>query len=197
MIVLGLTGSIAMGKSLVSKFLKKLNIPVIDLDKTVHMLYASDTHLIETIEQYFPGSTKDGIVDRNLLSHHVIDQPKNLKKLEQLLEPFLINEVRKFIGLSRRQRQKIVVLEGPLLFEKGYDMFCDRTLVVSAPYYLQKRRAIKRKNMSFEKFKSLVKIQMPDIEKKRKADYVIISGLHKGEIMNQLKVILGDVFRHA
>lgn len=197
MIVIGLTGSIAMGKSLVSKFLKKLKIPVIDLDYIVHELYATNNHLIETIEQIFPGSISDGMIDRTKLSKHVIGNPDNLQKLELLLEPFLKNEVRKFIGVSRRQRKQLVVLEIPLLFEKGYDQFCDKIMVVSAPYYLQKRRAMKRKNMSFEKFRSILNLQMPDIEKKRQADYVIISGLHKGNIMGQLKVILGDILAHA
>lgn len=192
--IIGLTGSIAMGKSLASKFLQRLHIPVIDLDKIVHELYRDHQMLISFIDQEFPGSSVDGTIDRKKLTQYVVGHPDNLARLEIMLEPFLMQRVKEFIASCRRKGQKIIILEVPLLFEKGYDIFCDAVIVVSAAPYLQKKRALRRNKMSLDKFNKINALQMPDRQKQLMSDYVIRSGLHKGEIYRQLHTILKDIY---
>jgi len=167
--ILGLTGSIGMGKSTTAGLFKKHGIPVYDADQTVHNLYRG--RLAPLIEEAFPGSTTNGIVDRSKLSIHVVGQSEKLKQLESIVHPVVQEEQDRF--LKEHFASPIVVLDIPLLFENGKDRRCDAVVVVSTDASIQRQRVLARDGMTVEKMDALLARQIPDVEKRRRAQFVI------------------------
>ena len=176
MIVLGLTGSIGMGKSTAAEIMRRLNVPVSDADAIVHELIGPGGQAVSAIEKRFPGSTKDASVDRTALGTRVFNDPDALTALEGILHPLVEAARDRFLEQSRRYRRRVVALDIPLLFEIEADKYCDATIVVSAPEFVQELRVLKRPGMTKEKFKNIKKQQMIDLEKRRRATFVVPTG---------------------
>ena len=176
MMVLGLTGSIGMGKSTAAEIMRRLNVPVSDADAIVHELIGPGGQAVSAIEKRFPGSTKDASVDRTALGTRVFNDPDALTALEGILHPLVEAARDRFLEQSRRYRRRVVALDIPLLFEIEADKYCDATIVVSAPEFVQELRVLKRPGMTKEKFKKIKKQQMSDLEKRRRATFVVPTG---------------------
>ena len=174
MIVLGLTGSIGMGKSTVAKMFVDEGIPVFDADAAVHRLQGPDGALVREIEAHFPGTTGQAGVDRGALAEAVLGEGDKLRKLEALVHPAVARERSAFLALHRAS--PLVVLDIPLLFEKGGWKDVEKIAVVSAPSEVQRARVLARPGMSAEKFERILALQMPDAEKRARADFVIPTG---------------------
>jgi dephospho-CoA kinase len=174
--VLGLTGSIAMGKSTVSTMLKRRHIPLHDSDTTVHRLMSSGGDAFRAISRVFPTVIVDGNIDRQRLGAIVFGDVTQLKLLESLTHPLVARETRRFLARECRRGSPLVVLDIPLLFETGGEARCDFVVTVSAPDFIQQQRVLRRPGMTFEKFQSIKKKQMPNEEKCRKSDFVLLSG---------------------
>lgn len=179
MFVLGLTGSIGMGKSTAATMLRRLGVPVHDADAAVHRIYADDRAAIAEIAAAFPGSVRDGTVDRQALGAQVFGDPAARRRLEAILHPRVRASTRRFLAQHARARTPLVVLDIPLLFETGGERNVDAVLVVSAPAFIQRQRVMARAGMTHEKFAGILKSQMPDREKRRRADYVVETGIGK------------------
>ena len=175
--VLGLTGSIAMGKTSTAQALGRLGLPIHDADSCVHRLFDIGGHAVTPISDMFPMAVRNGAVDRVQLGACVFSKPNALKQLEGIVHPLVRAERDKFLETHRRRRAKLVVLDVPLLYETGGQNICNAVMVVSAPAFLQRRRALNRPDMTPEKFASILARQMPDHEKRKRADVVIMTGL--------------------
>ena len=171
MIRLGLTGSIGMGKSTTAKMFGDAGIPVHDSDATVHELYSGSAAPL--IEAAFPGTVKDGAVDRRALSAHVVGNPRALKLLEEIVHPLVAEDERLFVATHEAEGTPLVVLDIPLLFEVDAMDRVDAILVVTASPEVQRDRVLARDGMTEDKFLALLSKQMPDLEKRRRADYLI------------------------
>lgn len=192
MIVIGLTGSIAMGKSTVSKMLQRHHhIPVWDADETVHHLFRTSENLRDEIDQHFPGCVKDSAVDRGNLREIVFHDSKKLRLLESLIHPKIAEDCHAFI--KKNSVSKACVLDIPLLFEINWDEWCDTTIVVSAPQFLQKLRLLRRPGIEKKTMDSILKQQWSDRDKCLAADFVIKTGLTKGYTFYQLKKIMTEI----
>src|SRR5436190_6400066 len=168
MIVIGLTGSIAMGKTETARMFAKLGIPVCDSDAIVHMLYDRGGAAVEPIGAAFPGTVVDGRVDRARLAAR-LSESHAFQRLESIVHPLVHREQQRFLDRCRAQQAKMAVLDIPLLFETGRERDVDRIVVVSAPPEIQKSRALDRPGMTEERFKTLLARQMPDTEKRSRA----------------------------
>jgi dephospho-CoA kinase len=171
MIILGLTGSIGMGKSTAGKMFAEAGVPVHDSDEAVHRLYAGAA--VPLIEAAFPGTTHDGSVDRALLGPRVLGDPAALKRLEGIVHPLVRADADSFVARHRAADAPLVVLDIPLLFETGGRDRVDKVAVVSAPAEVQRSRVLARPGMTREKFEAILSRQVPDAEKRRLADFVI------------------------
>jgi dephospho-CoA kinase len=171
MIVLGLTGSAAMGKSATAAMFAEEGVPVFDADAEVHKLY--DGAAAPAIEAAFPGTTIEGRVDRERLAAKIVNDPDALKKLEAIVHPLVRVVEEKFRSEARATGAKCAVLNTPLLFETDGDKRVDKVVVVTAPEHVQRARLFERRNMTEEKFRAILARQMPDSEKRRRADFVI------------------------
>jgi dephospho-CoA kinase len=174
MIVLGLTGSIGMGKSTTAKMFAEARVPVHDSDETVHRLYAGKAAPL--IEAAFPGVVVNGAVDRAKLAARVLGDPAALKKLEEIVHPLVRADADAFLARHRAEGALLVVLDIPLLFETGGRGRVDKVVVVSAAPEIQRERVLARPGMTAEKFESILARQMPDAEKRRLADFVVDTG---------------------
>jgi dephospho-CoA kinase len=179
MIVLGLTGGIGMGKSTVTATLRRLRVPVFDADAAVHRLQARGGRAVAPIAAAFPGVARDGRVDREALRRAVLGEPEALRRLERIVWPLVRNEERRFLARARRAGEGLVVLDVPLLFETGGERRVHRVMVVSAPPAVQRARVLRRPGMSAERFAAIHARQMPDAEKRRRADHVVRTGLSR------------------
>lgn len=175
MIVLGLTGSIGMGKSTTAKMFEEAGIPVHDADAAVHRLYSG--RAVPLIAKEFPDAVRGGIVDRAQLAREVLGDADALGRLERIVHPLVREEEREFLERHRKAGAPLVVLDIPLLYETGTQDRVDRVLVVTASAEEQRRRVLSRQGMSEEKFQSILARQVPDREKRAKADFVIDTGL--------------------
>lgn len=175
--VIGLTGSIGMGKSVAAGMLRCAGVPVFDADAEVHRLMAKGGRAVEAVEAAFPGVVADGAVDRPALGAKVFGDSAALKRLERILHPMVGRAERAFLARAARERRRIVARDVPLLFETGGDKRCDLTLVVSAPAHIQRWRVLARPGMTEARLAQVLAKQMPDAEKRRRADVVIPSGL--------------------
>jgi dephospho-CoA kinase len=188
MIVLGLTGSIGMGKSTVGDFFAESGVPVYDADAAVHRLYAADA--VPLIEVAFPGTVQDGIVDRTRLGARVVGDPEALRRLEAIVHPLVRRAEEKFLAEAEATGAPVAVLNIPLLFETGGDQRCDAVVVVSAPAETQRTRVMGRSGMTEEKFTGLLGKQMPDAEKRRRADFVVDTSHDFDSTRAQVRAIL-------
>ncbi|MFD1624679.1 dephospho-CoA kinase [Azospirillum griseum] len=176
MFVLGLTGSIGMGKSTAAKMLAAMGAPVCDSDRLVHGLLAKGGTAVPAIAAAFPGAVVEGAVDRRALGAAVFGNPPALARLEAILHPMVQAAQRRFLARAARRRVRVAVLDIPLLFETHGDKRVDAVLVVSAPLRVQTSRVLARPGMTAEKFAGILARQTPDVEKRRRADWVIPSG---------------------
>lgn len=174
MIRIGLTGSIGMGKSAVSAMFRQLGVPVFDADAEVHKLQGPGGALVDRIEAHFPGTTGPSGVDRQKLGAAVLGNPDALRALEHIVHPAVYHARQRF--LLRNRARPLVVLDIPLLFEKGGTKQVDVTVVVSAHGFLQRRRVLRRKGMTEVKLRHIRRLQVPDHVKRQKADHVIETG---------------------
>ena len=187
MIVLGLTGSVGMGKSTAARAFRHLGIPVHDADRAVHRLLGRGGKARTAVEAAFPGVLKQGVIDRQALGRRVFGEPAALKRLEAILHPLVREAERRFIARARRQRRRLVVLDIPLLYETGGESRCDMVLVVSAPRRIQLARVMARPGMTAERLAGIEARQMPDAEKRRRADIVIDTGLGRRHSLAMLR----------
>jgi dephospho-CoA kinase len=190
MLVLGLTGSIGMGKSTAAAMLRRLGLPVHDADAAVHRLMGRGGAAVAAVEATFPGVTRDGRIDRGLLGTRVLSDEAAMKRLEAILHPLVRAEARAFLARQARLRRRMAVLDIPLLFETGGDRLCDAVIVVSAPAFVQRTRILRRPGMTEAKMQAILDRQMPDAEKRRRADFVVRTGLTKAHALHQLAAIV-------
>ena len=190
MIIIGLTGSIGMGKSTVAKMFAEEGAPSFDSDAAVHEMYSKGGKAVAAVEAEFPGVTVDGAIDRALLGQRVLNTPAAFKRLEQIVHPFVREAQVDFSEEQRALGKKWVVFDIPLLLEGGSSDLFDAIVVVSAPADVQRARVLARPGMSVEKFESLLAKQMPDAEKRKRADFVIDTGVSLEETRAQVRAVL-------
>jgi dephospho-CoA kinase len=190
MFVIGLTGSIAMGKTTTARLFAEEGVPVHDADAAVHKLYEGEAS--GPIEAAFPGSTRNGRVDRTALGKQVIGDPPALRRLEEIVHPLVRNAELKFLRDAERSGATVVVLDIPLLLETGGESRVDAVVVVSAPDAVQRERVLAR-GVDVEHLEALLTRQMPDGEKRRRADFVVDSGQGVEQARIQVRQILHAV----
>jgi dephospho-CoA kinase len=196
MIVVGLTGSIGMGKSTVARMFAEEGAPAFDSDASVHQMYAKGGAAVAAVASEFPSAIRDGAVDRALLSPLVLENPAALKRLEQLVHPFVRQAQVDFAEAEREKGTEVVVFDIPLLLEgRNADLF-DKIVVVSAPADVQRARVLSRPGMTPEKFEQIMARQMPDADKRARADFVIDTGGPLDETRAQVRAVL-DALREA
>jgi dephospho-CoA kinase len=186
--VLCLTGSLGMGKSTAAEFFAETGVPVHDSDAVVHALYEGEAAPL--IEAAFPGSTSGGKVDRNRLAAVVLHDKAALARLEAIIHPLVTASRERFLAEAQARGAPIVVVDVPLLFETAAQSRCDAVVVVSAPAETQRKRALERPGMTEEKFAALLAKQMPDAEKRRRADFVVDSSQDFDHTRAQIRDIL-------
>jgi dephospho-CoA kinase len=189
--VLCLTGSLGMGKSTAARFFADAGVPVHDSDAAVHALYEGEA--VAAIQQAFPGSTSGGKVDRTKLAAMVLNDSGALAKLEAIVHPLVSASTDKFLADAQARGSEVVVLDVPLLFEANLECRCDAVVVVSAPAEIQRHRALKRPGMTEEKFAAILVKQLPDAEKRRRADFVLDSSRDFDYARAQVRDILSAV----
>ena len=188
--ILGLTGSIAMGKSTAAAMLIGLGVPVHDADAAVHRLMGPGGAALPPIAAAFPGCVGDAGVDRSALGQQVFGDRARLTRLEAILHPLVRAETRTWLACQARRRVPIVVLDIPLLYEAGRQAACDAVAVVSAPAWLQRQRVLRRPGMTDAKLAAILARQVPDAVKRRRADFVIPTGLGKAVTQRALSAML-------
>ncbi|MBS0536330.1 MAG: dephospho-CoA kinase [Proteobacteria bacterium] len=191
MFVLGLTGSIGMGKTATAKMFAEEGVPVQDADAVVHALYEGEATSL--IEAAFPGTTAGGKVDRARLGAQVIGHPEAIKRLEQIVHPLVAQKRDEFLASSRKAGADVAVLDIPLLFETGGEKRCDAVVVVSAPVEVQRERVLARPGMSEERFLAILAKQTPDAEKRRRADFIVDTSRGFDAARQQVREILARV----
>lgn len=195
MIVLGLTGSIGMGKSTAARALRQLGVPVLEADRVVQRLTATHGRALPLIEKAFPGTVVDGRLDRAKLAAIVFDDDKALTRLEAILHPLFECEERRFLARGRRARTRLVAIDIPLLYEIGADKHMDAVIVVSAPKPIQKARVLKRRGMTAARLATISARQLPDAEKRKRADFVVETGGARRDALRKLKAIVDSLQR--
>jgi dephospho-CoA kinase len=177
MVIVGLTGSIGMGKSTAARMLRQMGVPVYDADAAVHALQAPGGAALGPIEKAFPGVVKNGVLDRQALGARVFGNKPALRQLEAIVHPLVAQRQRAFLKRAAQRGEQLVVLDIPLLFEGLGERRVDATLVVSAPAFLQRQRVMARPGMTVERLAGILGQQVPDAVKRRKATIVIPTGL--------------------
>ena len=190
MIILGLTGSIGMGKTTTAGLFADEGCPVFNADKAVHQLYAKGGRAVPLINAVFPDAVVNGAVERSVLGAHMRADPLNLKVLESFIHPWVEDMRKSFFDASRKENADIVVLDIPLLFETGGDKKVDYTVTVSAPAEVQKSRVMARPGMTEELFNMLLSRQLPDEEKRSRADFVLSTGVSISETRKQVQELV-------
>ena len=193
MFILGLTGSIGMGKSTTAKFFAEAGVPVYDADAAVHRLYEGEA--TSAIEAAFPGTTANGKVDRDRLAKSVLGDAAAIKRLEAIVHPRVAGARERFLAEAERSGAPVVVLDIPLLFETGGDRRCDAVVVVSAPADMQRLRAFERPGMSEGKLTAIMANQVPDEDKRRRADFVVDTSQGFDHARAQVRDILKAVVK--
>jgi dephospho-CoA kinase len=191
--IIGLTGSIGMGKSTTMQLFAEQGVPVYDADAAVHAVYAGEA--VPVVEAAFPGTTADGKVDRQKLSARVLGNPDALKKLEQIVHPMLGAHRQQFLTGAEKSGAPVAVLDVPLLFETGGEKRVDAVVVVSAPAEMQRARVLARENMTQEKLDAILARQTPDAEKRRRADFVVDTSSGLDPVRAQIRDILAKVVK--
>jgi dephospho-CoA kinase len=193
MLLLGLTGSIGMGKSTTAKLFAEAGVPVYDADAAVHMLYEGEA--VPAIEAAFPGTTADGKVDRNKLSAQVVHDPAAIRQLEQIVHPMLGASRQKFLDDAERSGAPVAVVDVPLLFETGGEKRVDAVVVVTTTPEIQRQRILARDNMTGEKLDAILARQLPDAEKRRRADFVVDTSHGLDPVRIRIRDILTEAVR--
>ncbi len=195
MIVLGLTGSIGMGKSTAARALRQLGVPVLEADRVVHRLTAPHGRALALIAQAFPGTVSGGRLDRGKLAGIVFDDHKALTRLEAILHPLFEAEQRRFLARARRARAPLVAVDIPLLYEIGADRHMDAVIVVSAPKMIQQARVLKRRGMTASRLAAISARQLSDAEKRKRADFVVETGGARRDALRKLKAIVDSLLQ--
>ncbi|MBN9580072.1 MAG: dephospho-CoA kinase [Afipia sp.] len=193
MLVLGLTGSIGMGKSTTAKLFAEAGVPVYDADATVHKVYEDEA--VAPVEAAFPGSTSDGKVDRQKLSAMVVGDTDAIKRLEAIVHPLLRRHQQEFLDAAEQAGAPVAVLDVPLLYETGGDTRVDAVVVVTTAPHVQRERILARDNMTADKLDAILLRQMPDAEKRRRADFVVDTSHGLDPVRRQIADILRDVVK--
>lgn len=193
MFILGLTGSVGMGKSVTARFFAEEGVPVHDADAVVHRLYEGEA--VAAIEAAFPGTTADGKVDRTKLGARVLGDDAALKRLEAIVHPLVHEAERRLLAEAQARGEKVAVLDIPLLFETGGDERVDAVVVVSAPAEVQRARVLERPGMTVAKLEAIMAKQMPDAEKRRRADFVVDTSKGFDAARAEVRAILAAVAR--
>ncbi len=191
MIVIGLTGSIGMGKSTTSAMFAAAGVPVYDADAEVHRLYAPGGAAVEPVEAAFPGVAREGAIDRGRLGERVLGDPEALARLNGIVWPLMGQARAEFF--DRVQGAEVVVLDIPLLLETGGDKGVDAVVVVSAPAEVQRARVLARPGMTRERLDAVLAAQMPDAEKRRRAHFIVDTSHGLDHARNQVQAILADL----
>jgi dephospho-CoA kinase len=191
--IIGLTGGIGMGKSTAAAAFRRAHIPVFDADAAVHRLQARGGRAVHAIGTAFPGTVRDGAVDRAALRSAVLGKPEALQRLETILHPLVEQEERAFLARARRAGHRVAVLDIPLLFETGGDARVDRVVVVSAPRDVQTHRVRLRRRMNTAAIAAVIARQMPDAAKRRRADVVIRTGLSRHYALRRLRRLIHEL----
>jgi dephospho-CoA kinase len=187
MVIIGLTGSIAMGKTTVAGMFRRLGIPLHEADAAVHRLLGPGGRAVAAVRYVFPEVVRGGRVDRTALGRAVFADPAALERLEGLLHPLVAEETAAFLRRAARRGARVVVLDVPLLLETGGERRCDIVAVVSAPAHIQRQRALARPGMTRERLGRILARQMPDAAKRRRADAVIRTGLTRADTFRQVR----------
>lgn len=193
MVILGLTGSIGMGKSTTAKLFAEAGVPVYDADAAVHMLYEGEA--VPAIEAAFPGTTVDGKVDRNRLSARVVHDPAAMRRLEEIVHPMLGASRQKFLADAERSGARVAVVDVPLLFETGGEKRVDAVVVVTTTAEIQRQRILSRPNMTDEKLDAILARQMPDAEKRRRANFVVDTSHGLDPVRARIRDILEEAVK--
>jgi dephospho-CoA kinase len=193
MLILGLTGSIGMGKSTTAKLFAEAGVPVYDADATVHELYEGEA--VPAIEAAFPGTTSDGKVDRNKLSARVVHDPAAMKQLEQIVHPMLGASRQRFFEDAERSGAPVAVVDVPLLFETGGEKRVDAVVVVTTSPEKQRERVLARGTMDDQRLYAILARQMPDAEKRKRADFVVDTSHGLDSVRDQIRDILQRVVK--
>ena len=193
MLILGLTGSIGMGKSTTAKLFAEAGVPVYDADAAVHKIYEGEA--APAIEAAFPGTTVDGKVDRMRLSARVLHNPAAIKQLEQIVHPMLGASRNKFLEDAERSGAPVAVVDVPLLFETGGEKRVDAVVVVTTTPEAQRERILSRNNMTNEKLDAILARQLPDAEKRKRADFVVDTSHGLDPVRAAIRDILAEVVK--
>ncbi|MGM4920915.1 dephospho-CoA kinase [Tardiphaga sp. 813_E8_N1_3] len=191
--VLGLTGSIGMGKSTTAKLFMEAGVPVYDADATVHMVYEGEAAPL--IEAAFPGTTDNGKVDRAKLSAQVVHDAAAMKKLEQIVHPLLSAYHRKFLDDAEKSGVPVAVVDVPLLYETGGEKRVDAVVVVSTNPEQQRERILAREGMTAEKLDAILARQLPDAEKRKRADFVVDTSNGLDPVRERIREILAEAVK--
>ncbi len=191
--VIGLTGGIGMGKTTVAAIFARHGIPVFDADATVHRLQRPNGAALPALARAFPGAVTNGILDRAALRDIVLADPAGLRRLERLMHPLVRREEHAFRAAARRRARRLILLDIPLLFETGADRRVDRTITVSAPRREQIARIRRRGALRPAQIAAIIAKQMPDAEKRRRADHVIRTGLSRFDTRRQVERLIGQL----
>jgi len=196
MIVLGLTGSIGMGKSTAAAALRRLGVPLYDADAEIHRMLGRGGAAVAAVEAAFPGVRgEDGAIDRKALGRRVFGKPEELRRLERILHPMVRAVERGWLARARARREPLAVLDIPLLFETDRIDRVDGVIVVSAPARLQRERVLRRPGMSGERLTAILDSQLPDHRKRRRADFVVTTALSRAAGARQLAAIVRRIRR--
>ncbi len=190
MVILGLTGSIGMGKTTAAKTFRLLGVPVHDADACIHQMMEPGGGAVGDVLAAFPGVELGGAIDRQALGAIVFKDDSKLKQLEGILHPLVRKKKDNFLSVAARRGEKLVVLDIPLLLETGGEKQCDGVVVVSAPPAIQKKRVMSRPGMTVERFLSILDHQMADREKRRRADFVVMTGLGRFHSLREITQIV-------
>ena len=193
--LLGLTGSLGMGKSATAKMFARLGVPVYDADAAVHALYQPGGAAVAAVAAAFPDCVRDGRVDRTALGARVMADEAAFARLEAIVHPLAARARQAFVDAVRAQGAPLAVFDVPLLFESGWDRAMDGVLVVSAPEEVQRARALGREGMTEERFARILTRQMPDAEKRARADFVVDTGRGLDDAFAQVRRIVEELRR--
>ena len=190
MLLVGLTGSIGMGKSKSAELFEAEGLPVYDADASVHALYEKGGAAVAPLSEHFPEAIKDGAVDRKILGKLVLHDGEMLQKLESIVHPLAGKMQKDFLEMQEAASKKAVILDIPLLLEKKAEGLVDVVVVVSTTPEVQKQRVLKRPGMTEEKYRAILSKQMPDVEKREKADFVVDSTISVEDAQSQIRDII-------
>lgn len=193
MIILGLTGSIGMGKTTAARDFRRLGVAVHDADAAVHHLLSGDPDTMAAVEAAFPDTTDAAGVDRTALGRQVFDDPAALSRLEALLHPRVRRDQARFLWRCALMRRPLAVLDIPLLFETGAEARCDYVAAVSAPRFLQEQRVLARPGMTRDRLAAIRRRQTPEADKRRRADWVIPTGLGRAVSLRAIRRIVAEL----